>query len=317
MNLAATEWLPGAAAPWMIGLWIFGGLVFTGGLGFLAGALIFSFSSGERWKKSLAAPGNLMPIVRKQLDAALEAAKALRERPEVPLSEDETAELLGQRDHLLTLLTEIVELQKEVAAAMPGKPRAASSGSGPFEILWVREPLDSLTKLPTAGALAHNLRAMLAKGADAEGTCGFLFIKLDGFEKLLSRVGSEARDALFKKFVSVVIRAVREVDLVCRYNADTLAVLFPSIEEGEGPKLAHTIRKSLLDYQFRVSESGQVVILNAHFGYTDCRAHEDDDLILNRAETALAKSQSRGSNQMHAHDGEAMRQLRRSYFTSE
>ena len=316
MNLAATELLPGAAAPWMMGLWIFGGLFFVGALGFLAGAVVYWFSSGERWKKSLADPEKLMPVVRKQLEQALEAAKALRDRPEVALSEEETAELSGRRDHLLALLTEIVELQKDVAAGLPAKPRAIAAASTEFEMAWVKEPVDVLTKLQNAIALANNLGAMLVKGAECGRISGFLFIKIDGFEKLLQRIGSEARDALVKKFVSVVIRSVRETDLVCRYNADTLAVLFPSLEEGEGPKLAHAIRKSLLDYQFRVNESGQVVILNAHFGYTDCRINEDEDLVINRAETALGKSQRRGSNQMHAHDGEAMRELRRSYFIS-
>jgi hypothetical protein len=58
------------------------------------------------------------------------------------------------------------------------------------------------------------------------------------------------------------------------------------------------------------------VILNSHFGYTDCLPHENEDLILNRAGNALARSQSRGKNQMHAHDGEQMRELQRSYQTS-
>src|SRR5688500_15156775 len=101
MSLAATELRPGAVAPWMICLWIFGGLFFAGGLGFLAGALIYWFSSNDRLKKSLAAPGNLMPIVRKQLESALVAAEALKERREIALSEEETAELSNRGDHLL------------------------------------------------------------------------------------------------------------------------------------------------------------------------------------------------------------------------
>ncbi len=57
----------------------------------------------------------------------------------------------------------------------------------------------------------------------------------------------EGRETLLRKFVSVIIRAVREEDLVCRYDADTLAVLFPSLDEGrEGPTLADAVRKSIL-----------------------------------------------------------------------
>jgi diguanylate cyclase (GGDEF)-like protein len=163
--------------------------------------------------------------------------------------------------------------------------------------------------------MAGNLSAMLEKTTANSRSSGFLFIKLDGFDKLEERFGEEGREVLFKKFSSVIIRAVREADLVCRYDADTLCVLFPSLEENEGPLLTHSVRKSLLNYQFRLAESGPTVILNAHFGYTDCLPHENDDLVLNRAGNALDKSQSRGKNQIHAHDGDQMRELRRSHYT--
>ncbi len=181
---------------------------------------------------------------------------------------------------------------------------------------WIREPADVLTKLPTAEAMAGNLSTMLAKTTEHQKSSGFLFIKLDGYEKLLHRHGAECRDYMFKKFTSVILRAVRDEDLVCRYTGDTLAVLFPALEKRQGPRLAHVIRKSLLNYQFRISESGPAVILNAHFGYTDCLPHENEDLILNRAGNALARSQSRGLNQMHAHDGEDLKQYMRSHTWS-
>jgi diguanylate cyclase (GGDEF)-like protein len=302
--LAVTELLPGPAAP--LTFWVLGFLFVAGGAGFLAGASFAWLSSRSKLKRSLRTPGNLMPVVREQLQAALEATKALKDRKQVVLSEEETTELSSRRDSLLSLLNEIVELQQQVAATIEGKPRPGFTGSMPFEIAWEREPVDELTKLPTAEVMANNLKGMLAQGTENHRKSGFLFVKLDGYEKLLDRHGGEGRDTLLKKFASVIIRAAREEDLVCRYDTDTIAVLFPSLEEAEGMQLAHAIRKTILSYQFRFSESGPAVILNSHFGYTDCLPHENEDLILNRAGNALAKSQSRGFNQMHVHDGEDM-----------
>jgi diguanylate cyclase (GGDEF)-like protein len=253
-----------------------------------------------------------MPVVRRQLESALEAAQALKDRRQVVLTQEETSELSDRRDSLLAMLSDIVELQQQIAATLEGKPRPGQSGDSiPFEMGWVKEPVDELTKIPVADVMANNLNAMLAKGTEHRRSSGFLFVKLDGFEKLLERHEAEGRDALLKKFTSVIIRAVREEDLVCRYDDDTIAVLFPSLEEGEGPALAHAIRKSILSYHFRLSESGPAVILNAHFGYTDCLPLENEDLILNRAGDALAKSQSLGFNQLHVHDGESLSNLGR------
>ncbi|MCA9068869.1 MAG: GGDEF domain-containing protein, partial [Planctomycetaceae bacterium] len=158
-------------------------------------------------------------------------------------------------------------------------------------------------------AVSENLNAMLALGTEHQRESGILFIKIEGFEKLAERHGAEGRETLLRKFASVVIRAVREADLVCRYDEDTLAVLFPSIEEGYGPTLADAVRKSVLSHQFRLSESGPSVIVNAHYGYSDCLPHENEDLVLNRAGNALAKSESKGCNQMHIHNGESLLHL--------
>lgn len=316
MSLAATEGLPGLAVPGVFWLWVFGGLFFAGALGFLAGGLVYSIASKNRLRKLLDAPGSLMPIVREQLDAAVEATTALKERKQVVLSKEETSELTQRRDNLQALLNEIVQLQQDVALAMAGKPALGKANSVSFEMTWILEPADERTKLPNTEAMAVNLHALLDKTTENAKNSGFLFVQADGLDKIEGRFGSEGRDALFKKFCSVVLRAVRDQDLVCRYDADTLAVLFPSLELKEGPMLAHSIRKSLLNYQFRITETGPSVILNAHFGYTDCLPHENEDLVLNRAGNALAKSQSRGKNQMHAHDGRLMEQLRRSHYTS-
>lgn len=316
MNWAVIDWLPGAEVPWVLWLWISGGFFVAGAFGFLAGALIFKGSSKRRLKKRLAAPGNVMPIVREQLEAAQQAAKALKERNLLILSEEETRELSERRDYLLALLNDVIQLQQELGQSVAAKPRLGKTKSLPFQMTWLTEAVDEPTKLITAEAIGGNLKAMLDMTTENGRASGFLFIKLDGFDRLESRYGAEGRDSLFKKFTNVIVRAVRDVDLVCRYEPDTLAVLFPSLEEKEGPLLAHSIRKSLLNYQFRLSESGPTVILNAHFGYTDCLPHENEDLILNRAGNALATSQSRGKNQMHAHDGELMRELRRSHFVS-
>ena len=206
-------------------------------------------------------------------------------------------------DDLLDTLSEIVELQKQVAQVISGKPPAAA-GSSPFEIEWLREPADELTKTPDAAALAINLNAMLAKGTEHNRSSGFLFIKLDRYEQMAERYGAEGLEVLLRKFAGVMIRAAREEDLVCRSDEKTFGVLLPSLEADVGPKLARAVRDSIRNHHFRLSESGQKVLITASLGYTDCHPHEYEDLVLNRAGNALAKSERRGRNQLHLDDGE-------------
>lgn len=310
MSLAVIDGLPTSAVPVVFWPWILGGGILVGGIGFAFGAFLTWFLSRSRLKRALTDPSKLLPMVREQLESAYTAAQALKNQQQVVLSEDETEDLSNRRDSLLETLTEVVELQQQVAATLRGQPVSQNgSVSTPFEIAWRREPVDEETKLPNELAVSENVNSMLSLGTEHQRDSGILFIKIDGFEKLADRHGSEGQEVLLRKFAGVVIRAVREEDLVCRYDGDTLAVLFPSLDEGRGPTLADTVRKSVLSHQFRLSESGPSVIVNAHYGYSDCLPHENEDLVLNRAGNALAKSESKGCNQMHIHDGDSLRHL--------
>lgn len=310
MCLAVLDGLPTSAVPLLFWPWILGALLLVGGIGVVLGAFVAWFFSRSRLKRALTDPAKLLPMVKEQLEAASTAAAALKNQHQLVLSEEETAELSSRRDSLLDTLTEVVELQQQVAATLRGQPLAKKgSASTPFEIAWRREPVDEETKLPNAVAVSENVNAMLALGTDHQRESGVLFIKIDGFEKLAHRHGTDGRETLLRKFAGVVIRSVREADLVCRYDADTLAVLFPSLEEGRGPVFADTVRKSVLSHQFRLSESGPSVIVNAHYGYSDCLPHENEDLVLNRAGNALAKSESKGCNQLHIHNGDSLLHL--------
>ena len=311
MGLAVINWLPSEAAPWTYWLWAMGALFAAGGLGFAFGAVYSWFSSRSRIKRAYGRQADLLPMVRENLEAAFEATQALKECQQLVLSEEDTADLSSRRDALLETLGEIVELQQQVAQVISGKP-PAPAGSFPFEIEWIREPADELTKTPDASALELNLTAMLAKGTEHNRSSGFLFVKLDWYEKLAERFGVEGLEVLLRKFAGVIIRAAREEDLVCRYDENTFGVLLPSLEPDLGPTLARAIRDSIRHHHFRLSESGQEVYITASLGYTDCHPHENEDLVLNRAGNALAKSERRGRNQLHLHDGEQI-----NHFVSE
>ena len=71
-------------------------------------------------------------------------------------------------------------------------------------------------------------------------------------------------------------------------------------------RLAQTICDTVRHYHFRLEESGPEVLVTASFGLTQCRPGDNADLILNRVENALAKSQRRGRNQLHLHNGDLL-----------
>ncbi len=311
MGLAVIKWLPNIGLSLEIWAWALVALFLTGLLGFLLGACSVWLSARVRFNRAKKDQHRLVPVVQENLQAAMDAVSALKDYRHLILSDSETAALSQKRDALVTVLGEIVELQQQVSAAISGKPVQSrqSVQSSPYELTWQREPMDEESKLPAAMGMADNLNAMLSLTTEHGQPSGFLFLKVDGYPALAERYGEEAVQTLFRKFAGVVIRSVREEDLVCRCEPDVLAVLFPSLEQNQGTQLAHAVRKSVLSHNFRISESGPAVILNVSYGYSDCLPHENEDLILNRAGNALEKSQRKGKNQLHAHDGDSLHHL--------
>jgi diguanylate cyclase (GGDEF)-like protein len=109
-----------------------------------------------------------------------------------------------------------------------------------------------------------------------------------------------------KRLGSVVCRAVRDGDLVCRCNGETLAVLFPGLDLQAASRLGRVIRDSVRNHHFHAGETGPEVFLTASFGCTPCRPDENTDLVLARAFDAVSQSQRLGRNQFHVHNGSSL-----------
>ena len=109
---------------------------------------------------------------------------------------------------------------------------------------------------------------------------------------------------MLRKMAAVVCRGGRDEDLLCRYSNDTLALLMPMVDTTTGRLLAQKIRDSVRSFHFRLEESGPEVFVSASYGFTVCEPADNGDLVVNRAGNAVSRSQRRGRNQLHLHDGE-------------
>jgi diguanylate cyclase (GGDEF)-like protein len=172
-----------------------------------------------------------------------------------------------------------------------------------FKIEWLMHPVDRATDLPDRAAFEANLAALLAASGKARCESSLLLVRVDKMAGLVSRFGQSNAEKLVKRLAGVVCRAVRDEDLVCRCNSETLGILFPKLDLDAGARLGRAVRDSVRNHHFHVDETGPEMLLTASFGCTPCRPDENVELVLNRAFDALSKSQRVGRNQLHVHDG--------------
>lgn len=288
-------------------------LVLTAGLAFSAGAWFGRGAPERALKRARHRLGDLVRVVQRTLDSAQEACDLLGKFPKLLLSLEQLERLDRRQSQLLNTIGEIVTRQRERAAAtLPAMLAATEELSAarpgvPFSVTWVRTPEDPETELPDASAFETNLAAMLEAAGQSGTPCGVLLVKVDRLEHLRTRCGWTGARQFIRRIARICTQAARDADLICRSGDDTLGLLMPAVEPSAGYRLAEEIRAAVRGHRFRIDETGAEVLVTASFGYASCGGGDDVHLVLSRAGDAIARSQERGRNQLHVHDGASAR----------
>jgi diguanylate cyclase (GGDEF)-like protein len=290
--------------------WWLGGIAIlfvATGSGFFAGFFCARMSERRAYERARAGVTQLYQTILQTLDAARELCGLLEKYPGTILKVEQTAQLEKRQGGLLEALTRIITRHAPPAPPPEAVEAAqATLQSEPFHVNWLMHPVDPATDLPDRAAFESNLSALLAASRAAGRESSLLLVRVDKLSALVARFGQPHVEKLIKRLAGVVCRAVRDEDLVCRCNSETLGILFPKLDIEGATRLGSAVRDSVRNYHFHADETGPEVLLTASFGCTPCRPDENVELVLNRAFDALSKSQRLGRNQLHVHDGAAL-----------
>jgi diguanylate cyclase (GGDEF)-like protein len=266
------------------------------GVGFVVGFLA-ARTPGRR-ERGTGRLGELLGLTMQRLDEAGAAVSALET---VRLAHEQLERLRTKQSSLAAAIERMIQAQAGSPTAT--QSTAATPPPAAFQVDWLRAPEDEATGLPDRFALEQNLQALLAAAAEHGSDGGLLLVKVDRLEQLAGRLGKREADGLLQKLGRVIIRAAREQDLACRHGRDTFAVLIPGVDAAMGQAVAESVRSAIRHFHFRAGEGGPEVLVTASLGLARCRPRETAESVLNRAVNALARSERRGRNQLHIHDG--------------
>ncbi|MGE3316113.1 MAG: GGDEF domain-containing protein [Planctomycetaceae bacterium] len=294
---------PFALIPIEFWIWGAGTVLLSAGLGFIAGLWYARASVDWATRSAQKQVSTLYTLVLESLNKAHEACRVLESFPRLLLSTDQTEQLEGRRSGLVETIGRIVETQRDIVVKQKEKAAAAKLRLEEAKFTWVRTPDDITTSLPARAAFDANLDQLLQYSSAIEADSGLLLIKIDKADQLKARFGGGGIERFLKKMSMIIVRSIRDEDLVCRYSSDTFAVLFPSVDDETGRSLAHGIRIAIRNHHFQLEENGPEVLVTASFGYTRCPADDSPELAINRADDAVLKSVRMGRNHLHVNDG--------------
>ncbi len=299
-NLGSAFWILAAMA-----------VLISAGSGFGAGLYYARWNDRRSFQRARAGIAQLYQTVMSTIETAQEVCLLLEKCPGKILRPEQTENLIERRNSLLDTIGRLIRRGRPDWEENPQSDGQKDSDEitpqKPFEIQWVTDPTDESTGLPGRKVFDENLSNLVEAASDSDCQSGVLLLRIDKFEGLRKRVGMSDAEKIIKKLTNVVCRSVRDQDLVCRYSQDALAVLLPDVDIETGQTISGAIRDSVRAYHFRAEEHGPEIFVTASFGYSTCRPHDNPDLVVNRAADALSKSQQRGRNQLHTHDGQSLR----------
>ncbi|GAB4137498.1 MAG: hypothetical protein Tsb009_05070 [Planctomycetaceae bacterium] len=278
----------------------------TAVIGFFAGQYYANGASERAFRKARQSLSQLFSLVIESIESAQKTCGMLESYPNLRLSEAQREKLETHRSKLAETFQQIDQRQEELLQNQEEETPIPDELPEPVEIQWNRSPEDELTGMPAREAFDSNFLSLMELGKQTGFQNGLLLVKLDKSEHLRMRFGDKGVNVFLKRIGSLICRSIRDDDLVCRFNHTMFAVLFPAVNGGVGERLSQTIRDTIRHHHFRLEPGGDEVLVTASFGYTSFTGMDSSDLILNRAGTALSKSQKKGRNQLHSHDGQTM-----------
>jgi diguanylate cyclase (GGDEF)-like protein len=121
-----------------------------------------------------------------------------------------------------------------------------------------------------------------------------MLVKIDNYQELAAMKGPEWAEAAVQEVARALKDGTRATDTKCRLSPERLAVLLPETDAATGQSVANRLRETLgHSGTARYGEAGLAVSA----GVAGCPEHaEEPDILLRRAEAALALAEEMGGN---------------------
>ncbi|MCK5736838.1 MAG: diguanylate cyclase [Spirochaetaceae bacterium] len=157
--------------------------------------------------------------------------------------------------------------------------------------LYYSANFDELTELPNRHLLNDRLEQALSQARRFHHKGVLLFLDLDGFKSVNDKYGHDKGDELLRLLGKRLKAGIRDSDTAARLGGDEFVVLVPVEKELEGVKALASKLIEVISHPY--SLTGVEVSVGVSIGIRFF-TNEDQDTIINDADSAMYKAKSEG-----------------------
>ncbi len=158
---------------------------------------------------------------------------------------------------------------------------------------------DKLTKLYNRRFLDYYLDNQIEITGFSNQKLSVIMMDIDNFKRINDTYGHTAGDAVLVVFSQVILRCLRQTDLVARYGGEEFIAILPSSDTKNAYDIAERIRVSIASEPMPKIDNVQLPNISCSFGVSTYPTHADNknDLI-KTADIALYKAKQAGKNRV-------------------
>jgi two-component system cell cycle response regulator len=160
---------------------------------------------------------------------------------------------------------------------------------------------DALTGLHNRRYMEIHLGTLVEQAAARGRPLSILVLDIDFFKAINDGYGHSAGDDVLKEFSRRLKKAVRGIDLACRFGGEEFVVVMPDTGVAMATMVAERLRKRIATEPFRINQNTRTVQATISVGIAAMRSVEDRPSdIIRRADEALYRAKRQGRNRVVA-----------------
>jgi len=159
---------------------------------------------------------------------------------------------------------------------------------------------DDLTKLFNTRYMTRTIESEVSRSNRYKSSVSLIFMDIDFFKNVNDNFGHLVGSKILVEMAQLLIRHLRDVDIVARYGGDEFVIILPQTPPARAVKTAERIRQVVENYTF-LKKEGLNLKLTASFGVASYPEHarSKEDLI-RLADEAMYKVKHRTRNGVYA-----------------
>ena len=158
---------------------------------------------------------------------------------------------------------------------------------------------DALTGLFNRRYMEMHLATLVEQAASRGKPIAVLVVDIDYFKAVNDSYGHDAGDDVLREFALRIRKAIRNIDLACRYGGEEFVIVMPETDVAVATIVAERLRRRIATEPFTIEQGARNLNVTISIGIAALAEVTDNAAaMLKRADTALYRAKRDGRNRV-------------------